>query len=119
MRFIFTVACIFLSSFSFSQKLTGIWRGYFLQQGGFNPLSGEFMEDRYKFEVQINQLPDNSLEGVTYSYKTTVFYGKAMFHGILKKETKSVLIKELKMLELKMTDNSNACAMTCYLDYAK
>jgi len=90
-----------------------------VQQGSFNPSSGEFVEDRYKFEVQIKQLPNNAIEGVTYSYKTTIFYGKAAFNGIFNKKTKNVLIKELRMLELKTTDHSDACAMTCYLDYEK
>jgi len=107
-----------LSSFSYAQKLTGIWRGYFVQQD-FNPLSGEFIEDKYKYEVQINQLSNNALEGVTYSYKTTVFYGKASLHGIFKAETKNILLKEIKMLDLKMSGQSVACLMTCYLDYSK
>lgn len=120
MRFIFTITLLLFSFISNAQKLTGIWRGYFLQQGDFNLQRGEFVEDKYKYEIQINQLSDNSLEGVTYSYRTTVFYGKAAFHGIFRKETKNVLIKELKMLELKMLgDKSTACAMTCYLDYSK
>lgn len=118
MRLFFTLTFLLFSFCSYTQKLTGIWRGYFVQTN-FNDRAGEFINDKYKFEVQINQLNNNSLEGVTYSYKTTVFYGKAMFHGIFKKETKNVLIKELKMLELKTIDSSDACAMTCYLDYSK
>ncbi len=106
------------SSFTHAQKLTGIWRGYFVQQD-YNPLSGEFVEDKYKYEIQINQLSNNALEGVTYSYKTTVFYGKASIHGIFKAETKNILLKETKMLDLKMSGQSVACLMTCYLDYSK
>jgi len=106
------------SSFSYAQKLTGIWRGYFVQQD-YNPLSGEFVEDRYKYEVQINQLSDGSLEGVTYSYKEKSFYGKASLHGIFRIATKNVLLKETKMLDLKMSGQCVACLMTCYLDYTK
>jgi hypothetical protein len=120
MRFIFTITFLLFSFISNAQKLTGIWRGYFLQQGDFNLQRGEFVEEKYKYEIQINQLTNNSLEGVTYSYRTTVFYGKAAFRGIFRKETKNVLIKELKMIELKMLgDKNTACAMTCYLDYTK
>jgi len=105
--------------FSYSQKnILGIWQGYFVQQA-YNPFTQRFTEDKYKFEVQINQLPDNALEGVTYSYKTTVFYGKAAFHGIYTKNTNNVLLKEFKMLDLKISDQSVPCLMTCYLDYAK
>lgn len=118
MRWITTLLCLlFLSSNTYSQKLTGIWRGYFIQKD-FNQLSGRFVEEKYKYEIQLNQLTNNSLEGVTYSYKTTVFYGKATFHGIYTKQTKNVLIKEIKMLEIKMADMADACAMTCYLDYS-
>jgi hypothetical protein len=118
MRWISTILCLlFLSSNTYSQKLTGIWRGYFIQKN-FNQLSGRFVEEKYKYEIQINQLTNNSLEGVTYSYKTTVFYLKASFHGIYTRQTKNVLIKEIKMLEIKMADLNNTCAMTCYLDYA-
>ena len=119
MRLTFTFLLVFIfSSFSHAQKLTGIWRGYFVQQD-FNPLSGQFVEDKYKYEVQINQLSNNALEGVTYSYKTTVFYGKASIHGIFKAETKNILLKEIKMLDLKISGQSVACLMTCYLDYSK
>jgi hypothetical protein len=118
MRWITTLLCLlFLSSTTYSQKLTGIWRGYFIQKD-FDQLSGRFAEERYKYEIQINHLTNNALEGVTYSYKTTVFYGKASFHGLYTRQTKNVLIKEIKMLEIKMSELSDACAMTCYLDYS-
>jgi hypothetical protein len=110
---------LLLSYFAHSQKnIIGVWQGYFVQEST-NPFTGRITEDKYKFEIQINQLPDNSLEGVTYSYKTTVFYGKAAFHGIYNKTTNNVLIKELKMLDLKISDQSVPCLMTCYLDYTK
>lgn len=90
-----------------------------MQQDRFNPLTGKFDEERYKYEVQINQLKDNNLEGVTYSYKSIVFYGKASLHGRFTPATKNVLLKETKMLDLKISDHSVACLMTCYLDYSK
>ncbi|MBA4198184.1 MAG: hypothetical protein C0459_11590 [Chitinophaga sp.] len=77
------------------------------------------MEDKYKYEIQINQLPSSAIEGVTYSYKNIVFYGKASFKGIYTKGTDNVLVKELKMLELKISNGSEPCLMTCYLDYKK
>ncbi len=104
--------------FAQAQNITGIWRGHFVQQQ-FNPFTGRMMEDRYKYEVQINQLFNNALQGVTYSYKTTVFYGKTSLQGIFTKGTKNVLIKELKMLELKIEDMSDPCMMTCNLEYTK
>ena len=75
----FAVTLLSFIAFFFSidagaQNLTGIWKGHFYMQSfGY--------VDRYKFEVQIEQLPNNALNGVTYSYKTTVFYGKADLKG--------------------------------------
>lgn len=99
-------------------NITGIWRGYFLQKN-FNPRTGKFEEDRYKYELQINNLSNNALEGVTYSYRTTSFYGKAALQGIFTTQTKNILIKETKMLELKISGFSEPCLMSCYLDYKK
>jgi hypothetical protein len=96
----------------FSQDLTGIWRGYFYADVG--PY-----KEYYKYEVQIDQLKNNSLKGVTYSYRTTVFYGKANFEGIWFPKPKSLLVKETNLVELKMTGSAQACAMTCNLDYLK
>ncbi|MBS1627249.1 MAG: hypothetical protein JSR09_10835 [Bacteroidetes bacterium] len=104
-----------ISTTSYAQNITGIWRGYFVQKA-FNEITGKFVEDKYKYEIQINQLPNNAIEGVTYSYKNIVFYGKASFKGIFTKNTENVLVKELKMLELKISNNSEPCLMTCYLD---
>lgn len=57
--------------------------------------------------------------GVTYSYKTTVFFGKAALQGIYSPTAKSLIIKETKMLDLKTADQSEPCLMTCYLDYSR
>lgn len=97
-------------------NLTGVWRGYFLQKV-FNPLIGKYETETYKYEVQINNLISNALEGVTYSYQDKKFYGKASLQGIFTQKTKTILIKELKMLEIKTSDFSDPCLMTCYLDY--
>ncbi len=102
---------LIISSSVFSQDLTGIWRGSFYASIG--PY-----KDYYKYEIQINQQKNYSLQGVTYSYRTTVFYGKATFQGIWFPKTKSALVKELKLIELKVAGNTDACAMTCDLDYS-
>jgi hypothetical protein len=69
--------------------------------------------------VQIDQLPNASLHGVTYSYLTTVFYGKASFQGIWFPKSKNAIVKELKLIEVRMAEGSDACAMTCDLAYSK
>ncbi len=118
MRLIFTYFILLFATVSYSQNITGIWRGYFVQNT-YHLRSGQFVEDKYKYEVQINDLPNDAIEGVTYSYKTTLFYGKAASQGIYSKKTKTLLLKETKMVELKITDQSVACLMTCYLDYSR
>lgn len=94
------------------KNITGVWRGYFYSGAGF-------YKQRYKYEIQIQQLSNKSLKGVTYSYRTTVFYGKATLQGIFTPKTKSIVIKENKLVEVKIGDQSEPCLMTCYLDYAK
>ncbi len=95
-------------------NVSGIWKGYFVQS------TFGFTEDKYRFEVQLDKLVNNAIKGVTYSYKTTVFYGKAEATGIYTKKTENVLLKELRMVDLKMTEpNNSACLMTCYLEYTK
>ncbi len=119
MRFAISFFLVFFSVFfGYSQKLTGIWRGNFVQRD-FNGVAGKWIDDSYKYEIQIHQLTDQSVEGVTYSYKNKIFYGKSSFKGIITKATNNLLLKEIKMLELKISDNSVACLMTCYLDYSK
>lgn len=95
-------------------NVTGIWKGHFAQDNfGFG-------EDRYRFEVQIAHQANNGLESVTYSYKTTVFYGKAEATGIYTKKTNNIVLKENKLVDLKITEaNTGACLMTCYLEYNK
>jgi hypothetical protein len=104
---------LLLSAFADAQNITGIWKGYFVQN------TFGFAEDRYKFEVQLAQLPNDALDGVTYSYKTTVFYGKAEVKGINTRKTNNIIINELKLVDLKIADKSDPCLMTCYLEFNK
>ncbi len=118
MKLTFTLIALLFTTIGFSQNLTGIWRGHFVQNT-FHLRSGQFVEDKYKYEVQINDLVNDAIEGVTYSYKSTLFYGKAAIQGIYTRKSKTLILKETKMLELKISDQSTACLMTCYLDYSK
>lgn len=113
---LFLLLLLMSGSVANAQSLTGIWRGY------FNSGYGQFKQ-RYKYEVQINQLNNKAaqkgVQGVTYSYHSTVFYGKANLQGIYDAGGKSITIRETKLIELKISDNSQPCLMTCYLDYRK
>ena len=118
MRLVFTLSTFLLLSFNSSaQKITGIWRGYFSSSNG---LYREGIQvEMYKYEIQIDQQPNNGLKGVTYSYKSTVFYGKASFQGIYNIKSKTIILKENSLIDLKIGDKSEPCLMTCYLDYSK
>ena len=118
MRLNFTLILLLLLSFTATaQKLTGIWRGYFSSTTSL--YRGGEREENYKYEIQIEQQSNNGVKGVTYSYKSTVFYGKAELQGIFTNGTGSLLIKETKLVDLKIGDKSEPCLMTCYLDYTK
>lgn len=118
MRLNFTLILLLLLSFTAkAQKLTGIWRGYFSSTTSL--YRGGEKEENYKYEIQIEQQTNNGIHGVTYSYKSTVFYGKAELQGIFTNGTGSLLIKETKLVDLKIGDKSEPCLMTCYLDYTK
>ncbi|MEO5685369.1 MAG: hypothetical protein ABIQ88_22165 [Chitinophagaceae bacterium] len=117
MRTLCTLVVCLLSVPLFSQDLTGIWRGSFVAAD--NKMANLFnMTDRYKYEIQIDQ-QGKAFSGVTYSYKTTVFYGKASSNGTINPETGKVMLQELKLLELKMASSSYACWMICFLQYTK
>jgi len=96
------------SFFSFSQNLTGIWRGYFIT----NSL------EQYRFEVQVEQ-KSNSLAGVTYSYLDRRFYGKATFTGNFNKSSQNALIQEIKTVEVRMSSLASSCIQKCQLFYER
>lgn len=116
MRITFLLSAFtFFSSLLYSQNITGIWRG------GFHSGAGSFAQLQYKYEVQINQMKNagkqKGLEGVTYSYQSTAFYGKALLQGIYDPKEHAITIKETRLVELKIGQGSVPCLMTCYLDY--
>ena len=118
MRLVFTfLSCLFFLPYTKGQSITGIWRGYFSSSNGL--YREGIQEEMYKYEIQIDQQPNNGIKGVTYSYKTTVFYGKATFQGIYNIKSKTIILKETGLVDLKIGDKSEPCLMTCYLDYSK
>ncbi len=106
---ILLVSALFFSTTAAAQDLTGIWRGYFITEGA----------DNYKFELQLDQSPSKRITGVSYSYLTTVFYGKATLNGYVNTADQSALIQEIKTVELRMAGGSTACIMKCQFQYYK
>ena len=100
-----------------AQDLTGVWQGHFSSGNGERSSLFDVL-NRYKFEVQIAQT-DKKFEAVTYSYLSTVFYGKAAAAGTVNQKTGKVLLQEGKLLELREENGTSACSMTCFLQYFK
>jgi hypothetical protein len=115
MRSIFTFLFLFVFSFIHAQDLTGVWQGHFRSRN--LPARNSIFDDRYKFEVQIAQR-DKALEAITYSYLSSVFYGKASASGTVNGKTSKVLLQEIKLLEVR-NQSGDVCIMTCFLTYAK
>jgi hypothetical protein len=124
-RLVYCVALLNGSSMAIvhAQDLTGIWRGHFRSNDGIERLVESYdgrykvYDDRYKMEVQIAQV-HNQFEAITYSYKNTEFYGKAEASGTVNRDTKKVLLKEGKLLEVRYA-NGSVCIMTCFMQYSK
>ncbi|HVM90149.1 MAG TPA: hypothetical protein VMT76_18315 [Puia sp.] len=112
--FFFCVAIIWQGLYA--QDLTGIWRGHFQSNSSFQKMP--IYDDRYKIEVQIAQ-KGNRFDGVTYSYKSTVFYAKASAEGTINSSSQKVFFRELKLLEVRMTDGGQVYAMDYFLKYSK
>jgi len=108
--FLLLTTSFLLTHFScIAQDLTGIWRGYFITDMG----------DQYKFELQVEHNKTNSISGVSYSYLSTVFYGKATLTGHFNKDSKNALVQEIKTVELRMSGGSVACIMKCMMEYVR
>jgi len=105
----------FAASFANAQDLTGVWQGHFRSSN--TAARSSLFDDRYKFEVQIAQ-HDKILEAITYSYLSSLFYGKAAAAGTVNLKTSKVLIQEGKLLEVR-NQSGDVCIMTCFLQYSK
>ena len=117
MRAVIPIFLCLISLATSAQDLTGIWRGHFKSSNYSKLLDSLGIDDRYKFETQIEQ-NSKSFTGVTYSYRSTVFYGKAACYGAINPKTKKVLLEENKLLEVQSA-GGDACLMTLFLQYSK
>ncbi|HVU96467.1 MAG TPA: hypothetical protein VHE34_14660 [Puia sp.] len=116
MRSFFWLLLCILPIASQAQDVTGIWQGHF-RSAGSTTMRNSVFDDRYRFEVQIAQ-NGKVLEGVTYSYLSTFFYGKAAAAGTVNVRTAKVLLQEGKLLECR-NSMGDVCIMTCFLQYSK
>jgi len=106
---------IFLSSVSltsFSQDITGIWKGYFISEDG--------QHYRLEFQVKQNAKGQVSVSGVSYSWQDDIkFYGKATMTGSFVKSSKNFRIKEIKTVEVKSATGFGTCIMNYDLMYSR
>lgn len=116
MKYILLWFIYFFPSIVFSQSLKGIWKGHFevKQESG-----DKVYIDKYNFEIQLNQINNNELSGVTYSYKTKEYFAKATFIGKFNTSTKVLTIQESIISEVEKSVNSDVCKMLCALHYLK
>ena len=98
-----------------AQDLTGVWQGHFRSEN--LAMRSTVYDDRYKFEVQIAQHA-KTFDAVTYSYLSSIFYGKAAAAGTINVHTGKVLLQEGKLLEVR-NQSGDVCIMTCFLQYSK
>ena len=87
MRIVIFILLCLVSFVAAAQDLTGIWRGHFKSINKLYDSLG--IDDRYKFETHIEQ-NSKSFSGVTYSYRSTIFYGKAACYGAINTKTKGI-----------------------------
>lgn len=97
------------SGISYSQSLTGIWRGYFISDDG----------EQYKLEFQVKQNQTFAVTGVSYSYLDVRFYGKATMTGSYTKGSKNFRIREIRTVEVKSATGFGTCIMNYDLVYSK
>lgn len=98
-----------LCIFSQAQDLTGIWKGYFITDGG----------EQYKLEFQIKENKTLSVTGVSYSYLDVRFYGKATMTGSFNKQEQKFQIQELRTVEVKNLQGGGTCLMKYIFSYDK
>jgi len=115
MRRLFQLFFLLMPFAGWAQNVTGVWQGHF-RSTNVAPRSSIF-DDRYRFEVQIAQT-NKHFEAVTYSYLSSIFYGKASAAGTVNAHTGKVMLQEGKLLELR-NQSGDVCIMTCFLQYSK
>ncbi|MGZ5219382.1 MAG: hypothetical protein ACXWC7_04865 [Chitinophagaceae bacterium] len=101
--------CAFASP-SISQSVTGIWRGYFIAENGY----------QYKLEFQVTQNASHAVSGVSYSWQDDIrFYGKATMTGSYVGESQNFRIREIKTVEVKSYGGGGTCIMNYNLHYSR
>ncbi|WP_276502282.1 hypothetical protein [Terrimonas pollutisoli] len=110
-RLILLLSVFCFSVTSFSQGVTGIWRGYFIADNGY----------QYKLEFQVKQNPSAAVAGVSYSWQDDIrFYGKATMTGSYIGSSQNFRIREIKTVEVRTGGlGGGTCIMNYNLQYSR
>lgn len=104
---------IFICAFSitsFSQSVTGIWRGYFIADNGY----------QYRLEFQVVENKGHAVSGVSYSWQDDIrFYGKATMTGNYVSNSQNFRIREIKTVEVRSYGGGGTCIMNYNLHYSR
>lgn len=103
------ILCLGLPLGAVAQDLTGIWRGFFITEGG----------DQYRLEFQVQQNKSKIVTGVSYSYLDTRFYGKATMTGSYASKNKYFTIQELRTVEVRNMGGGSTCLMNYKFTYVR
>lgn len=106
---VFSLLAFLQPARSNAQNLTGIWKGYFISDGG----------DYYKLEFQVSQSSDFGVSGVSYSYLDVRFYGKATMSGNFIKNSSTFRIREIRTVEVKSSLGGATCIMNYNFKYSR
>lgn len=106
-------SCLHLSA----QSITGVWRGYFSIAETGAAKKGAAIQ--YNYEVQLQEKSGGRLSGVTYTYKSKEYFGKANFTGSITANRKNILISESALLAVEKKDKTDVCIMICNLQYSQ
>ncbi|MFI5129255.1 MAG: hypothetical protein ACHQFX_04660 [Chitinophagales bacterium] len=111
-RLLLSLLLAVFSLTSFSQEVTGIWKGYFISDDG--------QHYRLEFQVKQNSKGEVAVSGVSYSWQDDIqFYGKATMTGSFIKTSKNFRIKEIKTVEVKSATGYGTCIMNYNLVYSR
>jgi hypothetical protein len=97
---------------SFSQELTGQWKGYFTPN---NELNGKI----YSYEIIIKENSTHEIEANTLSRFSAFSLAKAHAKGTHNLNTHQVSIEETKFDNAKLETATQACLMTNYLTHTE
>lgn len=102
---------LFISFYSFTQVLNGVWKGTLTQQpGGCFPV--------YNVELQVTIL-NNQVSGVCYHYSDFTNYVKKNYDGLYNAATKTINIQEHRVMTFHIPQDCTPCIRYFTLTYSK